>query len=487
MKKFYYVLFVLAFVFGCSDSDDPAPVVDKSSAKSITSFKFSGLSPEVTGTISETDKKITLTVPSGTAVTALAPTIVISDKATVSPASGTPQDFTSPVKYKVTAEDGTNQEYTVTVTVTVLTAKSSAKVISSFKFSALNPEVTGTIEEEPHFIKATVPNATNRTALVPTIGISEKATISPASGVAKDFTNPVVYTVTAEDGTFQEYLVTVSLDPTVSFTVNPVTFLNLQQDGGMFIGGTNLGTFANNKFVLKNRDTGVITDVPATGGNATFLSARVPATLALGTNYQVTVFIGLESKILPETFTVGYHDVEFTSIIPNPIVRGHNIIITGKYFMSSGNVVKLESTILSIVSESATSIEVTVPASLEPGDYTLNITSNGKTFFYNTQDVEVQVDPETPIITDLNDDMGSFSPGETIIITGEKLNGASPTIYFTVFQNGVNSSGTITVNGDGTSATYVIPNDFVSGTYAITVKVDGFESVIYGDYIHIAP
>lgn len=37
-------------------------------------------------------------------------------------------------------------------------------------------------------------------ALVPTIKISEKATISPASGVAQDFSKPVTYTVTSEDG-----------------------------------------------------------------------------------------------------------------------------------------------------------------------------------------------------------------------------------------------------------------------------------------------
>ena len=36
--------------------------------------------------------------------------------------------------------------------------------------------------------------------LVPTISISEKATITPESGVAQDFTKGVVYTVTSEDG-----------------------------------------------------------------------------------------------------------------------------------------------------------------------------------------------------------------------------------------------------------------------------------------------
>ncbi|WP_075557574.1 PCMD domain-containing protein [uncultured Parabacteroides sp.] len=37
-------------------------------------------------------------------------------------------------------------------------------------------------------------------ALVPTIKVSDKATITPASGVAQDFSSPVTYTVTSEDG-----------------------------------------------------------------------------------------------------------------------------------------------------------------------------------------------------------------------------------------------------------------------------------------------
>ena len=47
----------------------------------------------------------------------------------------------------------------------------------------------------------------------PTIIISEKATISPSDNIAQDFTNPVVYTVKAEDGSTTTYIVTVSISP----------------------------------------------------------------------------------------------------------------------------------------------------------------------------------------------------------------------------------------------------------------------------------
>lgn len=88
---------------------------------------------------------------------------------------------------------------------------SSAKAITAFSFNALSPVVNGTINEANKTVALIVPASTNRTALVPTITISEKATVDPASGAAKDFTTPVVYTVTAEDGTTVQYTVTVSL------------------------------------------------------------------------------------------------------------------------------------------------------------------------------------------------------------------------------------------------------------------------------------
>ena len=116
------LLMALLFAFSitsCEEEPEPAPTPDPdpelSSEAAITAFTFPELDPEVTATISGTD--ITATVPHGTDVTALSPSIAISEKATVNPASGVAQDFSSPVTYTVTAEDETEVVYTVTVTV----------------------------------------------------------------------------------------------------------------------------------------------------------------------------------------------------------------------------------------------------------------------------------------------------------------------------------------------------------------------------------
>ncbi len=85
-------------------------------AKVITSFDFT--TPAAAGVINETDHTIAINVPFGTDVISLVPTIAITG-ASVSPASGTAQNFTIPVAYTVTAADGLTQTYTVTVEVAV--------------------------------------------------------------------------------------------------------------------------------------------------------------------------------------------------------------------------------------------------------------------------------------------------------------------------------------------------------------------------------
>ena len=67
--------------------------------------------------INNTNHTVDIEVVAGTNITALAPVITLSSGATVNPVSGTPVDFTSPVTYTVTAEDGSSQDWTVTVTV----------------------------------------------------------------------------------------------------------------------------------------------------------------------------------------------------------------------------------------------------------------------------------------------------------------------------------------------------------------------------------
>lgn len=152
--------------------------------------------------IDTTNHTVTFTMPVGTNASSLIPTITISGNATITPDSGIATNFSSPVVYTVTAEDGTAQVWTVTCMV----LKSSLKAITGFSVEGQIGDTS--IFAETYNVEFTVPATTDVTKLTPKITISDKAAISPASDVTTDFTNPVVYTVTAEDGSTQTWTVT---------------------------------------------------------------------------------------------------------------------------------------------------------------------------------------------------------------------------------------------------------------------------------------
>ncbi|XOV93207.1 MAG: BspA family leucine-rich repeat surface protein [Bacteroidota bacterium] len=72
----------------------------------------------------------------------------------------------------------------------------TATNIKSFSLPNADQAIIDTVNHT-----VTIPGFSGHTSLAPTITLSDGATISPASGVAQDFTNTFIYTVTAEDRT----------------------------------------------------------------------------------------------------------------------------------------------------------------------------------------------------------------------------------------------------------------------------------------------
>ena len=223
----------------------------KSSEKQMLSFKFEAL--DVEAVIDEETKTISAILPYYADVTNLTPTIVLSENAMVNPDSGVAMDFTNPVIYTVTAEDGSQVTYMVFVTV-----MSNESRILTFTFEDL--EVEAVIDEDLKKVEATVPWETDVTTLVPTITISKKATISPASGVPTDFTDPVVYTVTAEDGSQTDYTAIVTIEaPVISdkpfvgiWGVEKIEYYNID-----YAGNPILATLQTYEFTLGDSDDGI--------------------------------------------------------------------------------------------------------------------------------------------------------------------------------------------------------------------------------------
>jgi len=173
-----------------------------SSSKQITRFTIAGVPAEITS------DAIRLTVPFGTRIVNITPRVEHSGTA-ISPAPGTLSDFSQPVVFTVTAQDGSRQTYTVYVKI----APNLGKEITHFMVFGIDAEI---VDER---IQLTLPHGTVRSSLVPVITLSG-GTVEPASGVAQDFTGPVAYTVTAQDGSSRTYVANVSVAPSNACSIN---------------------------------------------------------------------------------------------------------------------------------------------------------------------------------------------------------------------------------------------------------------------------
>jgi hypothetical protein len=123
---------------------DPISITITSSSKSLSAFAFDDISTETT--IDEEAKTIEVTVPYGTDVTKLKAAFTASafSKVTVGgvdQVSGTTENNFSTAKvYKVTADDGTSSDYTVTVNVTPIEITNTIKSISATAVSTAADE-----------------------------------------------------------------------------------------------------------------------------------------------------------------------------------------------------------------------------------------------------------------------------------------------------------------------------------------------------------
>jgi len=232
IERILILLLVGLFAVGCD-----------SSSKDITAFSFTaadnpGLAADVTATI--TDTNIAATVPADTDVTMLVASFTTTGKTVsvngVNQLSGvTPNSFVAPLAYVVTAEDGSTQTFTVTVTV----LPSSAKQITSFAFlmadnPGLSSDVMATINGPT--IAATVPFGTDVTNLIAAftttgVAVSVNGTLQTSHVTPNDFTNPVGYVVTAQDNSRQTFTVTVTIAPSTAKEITAFAFLAADNPG----------------------------------------------------------------------------------------------------------------------------------------------------------------------------------------------------------------------------------------------------------------
>lgn len=248
--------FCCSFIlFSCSKNGDPVVEVKKNTEKSILSFGFTKadnptLNQDFNGVIN--GNIISFSMPVSVDITALRATFTCSAKAIVKVGTIVQQDkisinnFTSPVLYTVTAEDGSNQTYTVTIV-------SSDKALITFGFLKVdNPSLTedfnGVLTGTS--INLLVSSSADLSLLKANFTCSPKTTVKIGDAIQQskvtiaNFSLPVVYSVFAEDGSKQDYTVTVlkksSAKVLISFGLNKAENSSLIADCPGTINGTNV-------------------------------------------------------------------------------------------------------------------------------------------------------------------------------------------------------------------------------------------------------
>ena len=142
-------------------------------------------------------------------------------------------------------------------------------------FSISEEVFAASIDSVARTVNAFVASGTDVSSLTPTFTISTSASADIASGVPRDFTNEVVYTITAEDGSMTDWTVAVST-PSPGISLFPKSGIEGTE---VFIYGRGFSTTAAENTVLFG---GVNATVSAASANR--LTVSVPTGASTGIN-----------------------------------------------------------------------------------------------------------------------------------------------------------------------------------------------------------
>lgn len=179
MKRILYLLMAILAFTACSENN--VSDLNLNGGCSVTELTLDNYS----GIIDKTARTITVRVPETYDITQMKiTTLNLSDGAKSNVALGDLLNLSAPQALRVSNGD-------VYLDWTVKAQRDEAK-ITSFK---INDTYIGTINEDSKTIMVYIPASLDITSLTPVITYSANAAISPASGIATDFTRPVTYTV----------------------------------------------------------------------------------------------------------------------------------------------------------------------------------------------------------------------------------------------------------------------------------------------------
>ena len=317
-------------------------IIAPNTANEITTFSLNGTQGIIV------NQNITVEMPYGSNLSDLIATftttgesVSISGKLQVS--GITSNDFTSPIVYTVTAANGATQNYTVTVIV----APNTAKDILSFSLNTSPSPSSGVItpiDESSASIAVVVPYGTDLSALIATFStngesVNISGTPQVSSVTTNNFSSPLVYTVTAADGTTKNYTVVVTIAPNnvadiLSYSINGNDGIITESKIAVKVPyGTNLTIPLIAKFQLS---PGAKSTVNVLSINVPQISGITPNSFANPVVYTVTAADGTTIKQYTVTVTVGPADAD--TMVTFSLRGSTGLLIAGKIDDDQGTI-----------------------------------------------------------------------------------------------------------------------------------------------------
>ncbi len=449
----------------CSKDDNSNDSQQLNSANKILSFiivdgnnTFNGIINDATNTINVVTNDLNLSE-------LLTASIEVSQNATVSPSPSTPRNFSNPVTFTITAENGDQNTYTVNIT-------NGDNKILTFSLLINNEIYNGDIDHITKTISIETTGLETNTSIVPTITISTLATISPDINLAQNFNNNISYTVTSESN--EEAIYNIEITNTSLSSEKKILSFQFIEDGVTFDGVINHDALTINIESYKR-----IINIPpviTTSDNAT-ISPDANETQDFRNDITYTVTAQDGSTNTYTVYSIGY-DISsmnsapnttdlvtkyFTKATPfikckyvNPTLPNSQLLLendSNSYILSTSD---FSSTVGSTFGETFTTFYIELPDNIETGnDYKLIFKVDGVL----TAESNFMVDILSEDVPDIfSSNQSSYSYQDTLTLTGENLTPGLriATSNGSIYQYGASN---INLNSQSTELTIELDNN----------------------------
>ncbi len=319
--------FIMEYSYGYPIAIDDISITAVSKDAEIISFSFNEQFDFATITSDDGSGNgiVDMVVILGSNLENLTPYIIASPGATTSPPNAQANDFSNPVNYSVTAHDGVTTKNWVINVSEASNLSDKADILSfdvdlDYDMILIFPDDGSGVGR----VKVAVPQGTSVGELSPTISISAGASLSPESGIPQNFSQPVNYTVTAQDSVAtKEWIATVAVSSSeaeiLAFELNEqIASATIVPDDGWGTGnisievrpGTNLAAL-----------TPIIT---LSEGASVYPPSNMTVDFTQTVHYVVKAQNGINTKNWYITVNIGANDpmnlFENLKIYPNPFI-----------------------------------------------------------------------------------------------------------------------------------------------------------------------